>query len=71
MSEHKDKTPEDLPDEDYKVAPTSSDTKVVDKIATSKEGGQATGENYELLRVERGKEKKEGMIKEEMKEGVE
>ena len=39
MSERKDKTPEQVTDEDYKVAPTSADKKIVE---------EATGENYSL-----------------------
>jgi hypothetical protein len=65
MSEHKDKTPDQVADEDYKVAPTSADEEKVKKLnatADSKEQ-QATGENYQL-----GTDTK---VEEEMREGVE
>jgi hypothetical protein len=42
MSEQKDKTPEQVSDEDYKVAPTSADEKHLNKRT------QVTGENYQL-----------------------
>ena len=42
MSERQDKTPEQISDEDYKVAPTSSDKKLLKKEE------RATGENYQL-----------------------
>ena len=64
MSEWKDKTPEQVSDEDYKVAPTSSDKQAIDK-AKSKE--TATGENYQLppeSRV-RGNEKAGRIVREE------
>jgi hypothetical protein len=41
MSERQDKTPEQISDEDYKVAPTSADKKLLKKE-------NATGENYQL-----------------------
>ena len=41
MSERQDKTPEQISDEDYKVAPTSTDKKLLKKA-------NATGENYQL-----------------------
>ena len=65
MSDQKDKTPDQVTDEDYKVAPTSADEEKVKKYnatADSKEQ-QATGENYQL-----GTDTK---VEEEMREGVE
>jgi hypothetical protein len=50
MSERKDKTPEQVSDEDYKVAPTSADKKLLE---ARKEG--ATGENYSLPELEEGR----------------
>ena len=46
MSERKDKTPEQVPDEDYKVVPTSADEKDLNKKDTK---ARVTGENYRLL----------------------
>lgn len=43
MGERKDKTPEQVSDEDYKVAPTSADK---ERLEASK--AKATGENYQL-----------------------
>ncbi len=65
MSEQKDKTPEQVSDEDYKVAPTSADEKRLNKqrVATDKKQQQATGENYRLPT--------ETNVKEEIREGVE
>jgi hypothetical protein len=50
MSEQKDKTPEQVSDEDYKVAPTSADEERMKKhhAATQNKEQQATGENYQL-----------------------
>jgi hypothetical protein len=57
MSEYKDKTPEQITDEDYKVAPTSSDKEKIktsgkppqtDKQATCKECGLTARNNQEL-----------------------
>jgi hypothetical protein len=64
MSERKDKTPEQVSDEDYKIAPTSADKEIVNKAATiEKKGEQATtGENYQLP---------EDKVQEELREGVE
>lgn len=45
MSESKDKTPEQVSDEDYKVAPTSADEKHLNKRDTK---ARVTGENYRL-----------------------
>jgi hypothetical protein len=42
MSEGKDKTPEQITDEDYKVAPTSADEKHLNKRDTK---ARVTGEN--------------------------
>jgi len=71
MSEQKDKTPEQVSDEDYKVAPTSADKERLNKqqrAATDKkeqqEQEQATGENYQQLPTEAD-------VKEELREGVE
>jgi hypothetical protein len=66
MSEQKDKTPEQVSDEDYKVAPTSADEERVKKHhagAYNKEQQQATGENYQLPTDKK--------VKEELREGVE
>ena len=66
MSEQKDKTPEQVSDEDYKVAPTSADKERLKKhhAATyNKEQQQATGEDYQLPT--------DTKVKEELKEGVE
>jgi len=60
MSEQKDKTPEQVSDEDYKVAPTSADEKHLNKRDTK---AQVTGENYQQLPEED--------VKQELKEGVE
>jgi hypothetical protein len=65
MSDQKDKTPDQVADEDYKVAPTSADEERVKKHqanADSKEQ-QATGENYQLPT--------DTKVEEEMREGVE
>jgi len=71
MSEQKDKTPEQVSDEDYKVAPTSADKERLNKQRTpvdKKEQGQqqqAAGEkNYQQLPTEAD-------VKEELREGVE
>jgi hypothetical protein len=66
MSEQKDKTPEQVSDEDYKVAPTSADKERLKKHNTAtqnKEQQQATGENYQLP--------PETKVREELREGVE
>ena len=71
MSEQKDKTPEQVSDEDYKVAPTSADKErlnkqqrtLIDKKEQEKQQ-QATGENYQQLPTETN-------VKEELREGVE
>ncbi|MFL6491360.1 MAG: hypothetical protein ACJ70M_07645 [Nitrososphaera sp.] len=68
MSEQKDKTPEQVSDEDYKVAPTSADEERLKKHhagAYNKEQQQhqATGENYQLPT--------DTKVKEELREGVE
>lgn len=65
MSDQKDKTPDQVADEDYKVAPTSADEEKVKKhnaTADSKEQ-QATGENYQFPT--------DTKVEEEMREGVE
>ena len=70
MSEQKDKTPEQVSDEDYKVAPTSADEERLNKQRThiDKKGQeqqqQATGENYQELPTETD-------VEEEIREGVE
>ena len=60
MSEWKDKTPEQVTDEDYKVAPTSADKELIDK---TRNRAMVTGENYELTPDNthrlKGNEKKE------------
>jgi hypothetical protein len=65
MSEQKDKTPEQISDEDYKLAPTSADQEILNKQrgATGKKEQQATGENFELPT--------DTKVKEEIREGVE
>jgi hypothetical protein len=45
MSEGKGKTPDQISDEDYKVAPTSADKKHLNKKRTKT---RLTGENYQL-----------------------
>ena len=49
MSEQKDKTPEQVSDEDYKVAPTSADEAMLNKhhADTHSQEQQATGEDYQ------------------------
>ena len=66
MSEQKDKTPEQVSDEDYKVAPTSEDKERLDKqhATSDKKEEQATGKNYQQLPTETD-------VKEELREGVE
>jgi hypothetical protein len=66
MSEQEDKTPEQVSDEDYKVAPTSADEERLKKhnaATQNKEQQQATGENYQLPT--------DTKVKEELREGVE
>ncbi len=65
MSEQKDKTPEQVSDEDYKVAPTSADKERLKKhyTATKNKEQQATGENYQLP--------PDTKVREELREGVE
>ena len=64
MSEQKDKTPEQVSDEDYKVAPTSADKEVINRGRTeNKKGKPTTGENYQLP--------PEDKVQEELREGVE
>ena len=70
MSEQKDKTPEQVSDEDYKVAPTSADKERLNKqrAPTDKkeqeQQQQATGKNYQQLTTETN-------VKEELREGLE
>ena len=70
MSEQKDKTPEQVSDEDYKVAPTSADKERLNKQCAptdkkeQEEQEQATGKNYQQLPTETD-------VKEELREGVE
>jgi hypothetical protein len=67
MSEQKDKTPEQVSDEDYKVAPTSADEGRLKKYHAAtdnkEEQQQATGENYQIPT--------DTKVKEELREGVE
>ena len=68
MSEQEDKTPEQVSDEDYKVAPTSADKERLKKkhhtaTQNKEQQQQATGENYQLPT--------DTKVKEELKEGVE
>ncbi len=71
MSEQKDKTAEQVSDEDYKVAPTSADKERLNKQRRTpidkreqEQQQQATGENYQQLPTEAD-------VKEELREGVE
>jgi hypothetical protein len=70
MGEQKDKTPEQVSDEDYKVAPTSADKERLNKQRAStdkkenEEQEQVTGENYQQFPTETN-------VKEELREGVE
>ena len=65
MSEQNDKTPDQVSDEDYKVAPTSADEARLKKhhAATHSKEQQASGENYQLHT--------DTKVEEEMSEGVE
>ena len=66
MGEQNDKTPDQVSDEDYKVAPTSADEERLKKHhagAYNKEQQQATGEDYQLPT--------DTKVKEELREGVE
>ena len=66
MSEQNDKTPDQVSDEDYKVAPTSADVERLKKhnaASQNEEQQQATGENYQLPT--------DTKMKEELREGVE
>jgi hypothetical protein len=68
MSEQKDKTPEQVSDEDYKVAPTSADEESLKKhqgdvYKKEQQQQQATGEDYQLPT--------DTKVKEELREGVE
>jgi hypothetical protein len=64
MSEQKDKTPDQVSDEDYKVAPTSADEARLKKhYATANSKEQANDENYQIPT--------DTKVKEEMREGVE
>lgn len=69
MSEQKDKTPEQVSDEDYKVAPTSADKGRLNKQRApidkkEQQEQEVTGENYQQLPTETN-------VKEELREGVE
>ena len=66
MSEQKDKTPEQVSDEDYKVAPTSADEERLKKhhAAIQNKGQQTAGKkNYQFPTDKK--------VKEELGEGVE
>ena len=71
MSEQNDKTPDQVSDEDYKVAPTSADVERLKKHNAASQNEeeeeeqrlQATGENYQLPT--------DTKMKEELREGVE
>lgn len=66
MSEREDKTPEQVSDEDYKVAPTSADVEKLKKhnaASKNEEQQQGTGENYQLPT--------DTKVKKELREGVE
>ena len=70
MSEQKDKAPEQVSDEDYKLAPTSADKERLDKQHATidkkeqEQQQQVTGKNYQQLPTETD-------VKEELREGVE
>ncbi len=67
MSEQNDKTPDQVSDEDYKVAPTSADVERLKKHHAASQNEeqqqQSTGENYQLPT--------DTKVKEELREGVE
>jgi len=64
MSEQEDKTPEQVSDEDYKVAPTSADEAKLKKYqAASDKERRATGENFQPPT--------DAGVEEEIREGVE
>lgn len=67
MSEQNDKTPDQVSDEDYKVAPTSADVERLKKHHAANQNDdqqqQTTGENYQLPT--------DAKVKEELREGVE
>ena len=65
MSDQKDKTPDQVADEDYKVDPTSADEERIKKhqASTDSKEQQATGENYQFPT--------DTKVEEEMREGVE
>jgi hypothetical protein len=66
MSEQNDKTPDQVSDEDYKVAPTSADVERLKKhhaASQNEDQQQATDENYQLPTNTK--------VKEELREGVE
>jgi hypothetical protein len=67
MSEQNDKTPDQVSDEDYKVAPTSADVERLKKHHAASQNEeqqqQATGKNYQLPT--------DTKVKEELREGVE
>lgn len=48
MSEKNDKTPDEISDEDYKVAPTSKDQEILSKQQARDKKDQVTGENYQM-----------------------
>ena len=62
MSERKEKSPEQVSDEDYKIAPTSADEEIVERKA-------AGAGKKELVRGET--KPSEASVQEELKEGVE
>jgi hypothetical protein len=64
MSERQDKTPDQVSDEDYKLAPTSADEEALNKqrAATDKKEHKATGESESSTDTK---------VKEELREGVE
>ena len=63
MSERKEKSPEQVSDEDYKIGPTSADKELVKRDNTSarKKGDTADGSH----------EVPEAKVQEELREGVE
>ncbi len=62
MSERKEKSLEQVSDEDYKIAPTSADEEIVERNANGAEKKEP---------VKRENKPSEASVQEELKEGVE
>jgi hypothetical protein len=63
MSERKEKSPEQVSDEDYKIAPTSADKEIVKRDSTwARKKGNTVDESHEVP---------EAKVQEELREGVE